>query len=52
MNKSNPARFNFHGAAIGLGTGVALWAALGPALGLPLGIGMVVVFGLTRPRKC
>lgn len=52
MNKNPSTRFNLNGAAIGLGTGVALWAALGPAIGIPLGIGLMVVFALTPPRKC
>jgi len=52
MNKTTPSRFHFNGAVIGLGTGVALWAALGPALGVPMGIGLAVVFGLTGARKC
>jgi hypothetical protein len=52
MNPSQPSRFNLSGAAIGVGVGTALCASSGPAVGIPLGLGLAVVFGLTRKRKC
>jgi hypothetical protein len=52
MNKSTVSRFNFSGAAIGLGVGAALCAALDPWLGIPMGLGLALVFGRTTARKC